>query len=424
MANRYNNYGPQLPFMGDSSSIVPEELDVVETEDTPDPILKYAMARQALENARNNPPEETKGPFATFAERAGEKIGGTIQKAFTPEGMAYGWIPLLGMAEAIASKGKSSGLAPAMQKTIIEGIQQKKKDEISAAEREQAARDSALKRQQTELQIAEASKKAASAQSQQERTDRYNAAVAEAYSREDIDDAEKDRLAMGLYKAYFPAEYNKMAAQAALRPEWDEDEYRRRKQIDSEYKPKQEPPRDVNFSKEAALRREYAARSKDYIQVRDAYNRINASAKDPSAAGDLAMIFNYMKMLDPGSTVREGEFATAQNAGGIGDRIRAQYNQVISGQRLVQDQRSDFLNRSSVLYGAQLESQRQLAKGYEDIARDFGLNSSAITGGIIQPAFGDGHFGSRDEAEAAYERGEIKPGTRLYINGRFEGVAE
>jgi len=352
-------------------------------------------------------------------------LKGTWEKASSPEMMAFGWLPMLGMAEVLASKGKSKGdAAMAMQKNVLSGIQQKKQDEIAAAEREQAARDSALKRQLTEAQIAEASKKAASAQSQQERTDRYNAAVAEAYSREDIDDAEKDRLAMGLYKAYFPAEYNKMAAQAALRPEWDEDEYRRRKQIDSEYKPKQEPPRDVNFSKEAALRREYAARSKDYIQVRDAYNRINASAKDPSAAGDLAMIFNYMKMLDPGSTVREGEFATAQNAGGIGDRIRAQYNQVISGQRLVQDQRSDFLNRSSVLYGAQLESQRQLAKGYEDIARDFGLNSSAITGGIIQPAFGDGHFGSRDEAEAAYERGEIKPGTRLYINGRFEGVAE
>jgi len=33
-----------------------------------------------------------------------------------------------------------------------------------------------------------------------------------------------------------------------------------------------------------------------------------------------------MKILDPGSVVREGEFATAQNSAGIPERIRAKYN--------------------------------------------------------------------------------------------------
>ena len=37
----------------------------------------------------------------------------------------------------------------------------------------------------------------------------------------------------------------------------------------------------------------------------------------PDAAGDMALIFSYMKMLDPNSTVREGEYATAQDAGSI-----------------------------------------------------------------------------------------------------------
>ena len=56
--------------------------------------------------------------------------------------------------------------------------------------------------------------------------------------------------------------------------------------------------------------------------MREAYGRIHA-AKDapPSGASDIALLYGYMKVLDPGSTVREGEFATASNAGGIPDKI-------------------------------------------------------------------------------------------------------
>jgi hypothetical protein len=36
----------------------------------------------------------------------------------------------------------------------------------------------------------------------------------------------------------------------------------------------------------------------------------------PSAAGDLSLMFSYMKMLDPGSVVRETEQALATNAAG------------------------------------------------------------------------------------------------------------
>jgi hypothetical protein len=90
-----------------------------------------------------------------------------------------------------------------------------------------------------------------------------------------------------------------------------------------------------------------------------AFGRIVASAEDPSAAGDLALIFNYMKILDPGSTVREGEFANAQNSGGIDDKSIALYNSVINGTRLSQTQRDDFLKRASMLYQ---EAERSLLK--------------------------------------------------------------
>jgi len=96
----------------------------------------------------------------------------------------------------------------------------------------------------------------------------------------------------------------------------------------------------------------------DFRDIEDAYARISASVTDPSAAGDLALIFNFMKMLDPGSTVREGEFATAQNAAGVPDRARAAYNNIINGQRMTPEQRQDFSGRAQQLY----QSQRSLAE--------------------------------------------------------------
>ena len=117
------------------------------------------------------------------------------------------------------------------------------------------------------------------------------------------------------------------------------------------------------------LRGTYTNESKDFVTVRDAYNRIKASAADPSAAGDLALIFNYMKVLDPGSTVREGEFATAQNSAGIPDILRAQYNKVQTGKRLADSQRTDFVDRSNKLFSAQQSQQQKINDNYSFLTK-------------------------------------------------------
>ena len=103
---------------------------------------------------------------------------------------------------------------------------------------------------------------------------------------------------------------------------------------------------------ESRLRKEFNAipQVKSFSDQSQAYGRIIASADLPSAAGDLALIFNYMKVLDPGSTVREGEFANAQNAGSVPARLGAFYNNVVDGQRLTVEQRQDFVDRGGRLY--------------------------------------------------------------------------
>jgi len=140
-----------------------------------------------------------------------------------------------------------------------------------------------------------------------------------------------------------------------------------------------------DFKDAQSFRKEFTSlpRIKSFAGVTEAYSRIVASAKDPSAAGDLSLIFNFMKVLDPGSTVREGEFATAQNAGGVDARVRSLFNSVVDGTRLDVGQRADFLDRANRLYKSQESLVLPLYKTYGNIATSRGFDPE-----MVLPQFG------------------------------------
>jgi hypothetical protein len=141
---------------------------------------------------------------------------------------------------------------------------------------------------------------------------------------------------------------------------------------------KSKDPKELG-SVEDTVRKEYLGQAKPYIEVGQAYKKVAEAAKNPSAAGDIAMIFGFMKILDPGSVVREGEFATAQNAAGIPDRVRAQYNAAINGQRLTDVQRTDFMNQAKNIVQSQRDNFNSTIKPfYEGIVKDRQLNQSNV----------------------------------------------
>lgn len=163
----------------------------------------------------------------------------------------------------------------------------------------------------------------------------------------------------------------------------------RHHQQEMEAKAKEQAPK---LSDQSTMRQQFLAQSKDFVTVRDSFARLNAAAKNPSAAGDLAMIFNYMKMLDPGSVVRETEFANAQNAAGVPEQIRAQWNRVLRGERLTDVTRQDFLTQAGGQYQAQLGGQRNLEEQYRKISAGAGMDPSQIvvdfTGSVAVPDAG------------------------------------
>jgi hypothetical protein len=98
---------------------------------------------------------------------------------------------------------------------------------------------------------------------------------------------------------------------------------------------------------------------------------INKTAKDLSALqktgggpASIAIVFKFMKALDPTSVVREGEFSTAENSAGTPEKIRNYYNKVISGERLGPEQISDFITTAQQLSNSAVTSSKTEINSY------------------------------------------------------------
>jgi hypothetical protein len=140
-------------------------------------------------------------------------------------------------------------------------------------------------------------------------------------------------------------------------------------------------PNKQDFTQEQQLRTQLSSRSKDFGIMKDAYSRIKG-VSNGGAMSDISLIYQYMKMNDPGSTVREGEFATAQNAASAPDRIRNMYNKVAKGERLNTDQRAEIVNNSKNFYDSAARIQDVLNTEYSQIAKDYGLKPERVVGGF------------------------------------------
>lgn len=154
---------------------------------------------------------------------------------------------------------------------------------------------------------------------------------------------------------------------------------------------------------ERGFRKDFVAESKNFIAQDDAYGRILASAENPSAAGDLALVFNYMKVLDPMSVVRESEFRTAQNArGALQDAVEGgEYvpsflfgiiNKLAVGELMTPVQRADFVERAGQLYADAAGNHASRENEFRRIAEFNKLNPEIIVGkeSIIREAFRPG----------------------------------
>jgi hypothetical protein len=138
------------------------------------------------------------------------------------------------------------------------------------------------------------------------------------------------------------------------------------------------------FKREQGLRDEYSKSPtvKNYEVIRDYYERIQSGVMAGTGEGDIATVYSYMKMLDPGSVVRETEYATAENAGGVPAAVRSIWNKVVGGGRLDSATRKRIYQQSQKIYGDTEKNLLDQNKRYESIAGQWQTDPSRV---VIAP---------------------------------------
>jgi hypothetical protein len=141
---------------------------------------------------------------------------------------------------------------------------------------------------------------------------------------------------------------------------------------------------DKGIEQEQSLRKEYGgtAEAKNYPIIKNALDRITLGVKSDDAAGDMAIVYGFMKLQDPESAVREGEYATAENSAGISDRITSIYNRVVDGDRLTPGQRAMFLKQAQGQYSNWVNLLGTQNKRFTDIATASGVDPARV---VITP---------------------------------------
>lgn len=140
-----------------------------------------------------------------------------------------------------------------------------------------------------------------------------------------------------------------------------------------------EPP---SLSDVGSMRGQFLTQAKSFVTAREAFGRVQAAAQERTPAGDHAVIFNYAKILDPQSVVRESEFQTIARQGGWGQKIMSWITMADAG--LLDDTvRNDIVNQSRAQMRVQLDAHRELETEYRGIAERAGINPRDVVVDLV-----------------------------------------
>jgi len=176
---------------------------------------------------------------------------------------------------------------------------------------------------------------------------------------------------------------------------------------------------------ERDLRKDYETRAKPFSDTRQFFSDVvNFSGEDNSAAEDLALVFSYMKLLDPGSVVREGEQYQVRSLGNIPDTFKvilSQYGfvQDDSGEMqkmlLPQPVRNDIRAAASEKYADLITNQHGLEQEYVAIGERGNLDKNYFTPKLKQT----GDIRNPIYATTLAEAEAVPQGSYVVYNGKM-----
>jgi hypothetical protein len=142
---------------------------------------------------------------------------------------------------------------------------------------------------------------------------------------------------------------------------------------------------EKTFAQEEKIRKEWQGRSKMYSELQGTFNTLQASASSANGPGDIALITGFMKMLDPGSVVRETEFATARDTAGLFTQLQNRLEKAQNGQLLSPKQRQEYVALSQKYLDSAQKKANQEKKDLGIVVKNYRLNPENVFGAEQAP---------------------------------------
>ncbi len=110
----------------------------------------------------------------------------------------------------------------------------------------------------------------------------------------------------------------------------------------------------------------------------NAMTELGVGTKKYTPSDDIALVYSFMKTLDPTSTVGPTEYATASKAGGVPEAIRNTYNRLKDGEFLTDEQRRNFIDTARKNYLGIAKEAETVASRYRLMAKDRGIPETLV----------------------------------------------
>lgn len=123
-----------------------------------------------------------------------------------------------------------------------------------------------------------------------------------------------------------------------------------------EAKSKKDAGEPLGLKDKVTLNKEISGITKDATMIHRTAQDLDKLSKIKSGPAAISMVYKFMKSLDPTSVVREGEFASAANAGGVPDRVWNYYNKLLKGEILPDSVIGEFVTTSKQLANTAVDS--------------------------------------------------------------------
>lgn len=173
----------------------------------------------------------------------------------------------------------------------------------------------------------------------------------------------------------------------------------------------EKPPKDITVQERNTLQNQYDRdpEVRKAKTVLDSYASTQKLLEQKTPASDLALVYNYMKALDPNSVVRETEAETAAALGGLMERAKAQMSNMSGDGMLTDAQRADLARQIESLAGSAGDRLDEIDAQFSDLAkrRNVDMKDLRLTGRSVRPK------SSNQAGKSTY-----RPGTILEINGK------